>query len=65
MAGNTATVIGLIAGIALGFAGAFGGWAAFMIVLVLGAVGLVTGRVIDGRLDLSVYLGGRRDRDYR
>jgi hypothetical protein len=65
MAGNTATVIGLIAGLALGFAGAFGGWAAFMIVLVLGAVGLVAGRVIDGRLDLSAYLGGRRDRDYR
>jgi hypothetical protein len=65
MAGNTATVIGLIAGLALGFAGAFGGWAAFMIVLVLGATGLVTGRVIDGRLDLTAYLGGRKDRGYR
>jgi hypothetical protein len=65
MARNTATVIGLIAGLALGFAGAFGGWGAFVIVLVLGAVGLVAGLVIDGQLDLSVFLGGRRDRDYR
>lgn len=65
MAGNTATVIGLIAGLALGFAGAFGGWSAFVIVLVLGAIGLVAGRVIDGQLDLAAYLGSRRDRDYR
>lgn len=65
MAGNTATVIGLMAGLALGFAGAFGGWEAFVIVLVLGAVGLVTGLVIDGQLDLTALLGARRDRDYR
>ena len=32
-------VLGLVFGIALGFAGAFGGWSAFVIVLVLGLVG--------------------------
>jgi hypothetical protein len=40
-------------GIALGFAGAFGGWSAFVIVLVLGLVGYVTGRALTGELDLS------------
>jgi hypothetical protein len=65
MGRNTATVIGLIAGLALGFAGAFGGWGAFVIVLVLGTAGLVAGLVIDGQLDLTAVLGGRRDRDYR
>jgi len=63
MTGNTGTVIGLIAGLALGFAGAFGGWGAFVIVLVLGTVGLIAGRVIDGQLDLTSYLGSRRDRE--
>lgn len=62
---HTATLVGLIVGLALGFAGAFGGWGAFVIVLVLAAVGLLAGRVIDGNLDLTPYLGGRRDRDYR
>lgn len=58
-----ATVIGLFVGLALGFAGAFGGFVAFLIVLVLGAVGLGVGRWLDGQLDLSALLGGQgRDR---
>jgi hypothetical protein len=60
---HTATVIGVLAGVALGFAGAFGGWSAFVIVLVLGAVGMLVGRVVDGQLDLTPYLGGRGRRD--
>jgi hypothetical protein len=56
---NAATVVGLIFGLALGFAGAFGGWSAFAIVLVLGVVGLTAGRVVDGHLDLADYLGER------
>ena len=59
----SASVIGLIVGLALGFAGAFGGIGAFLIVLVLGAVGLGVGRWLDGHLDLSSLLGGGRDRD--
>jgi len=62
---HATTLVGLIVGLALGFAGAFGGWSAFVIVLVLAAVGVLVGRVIDGNLDLAPYLGGRRDRDYR
>ena len=53
------TVICLAIGMALGFAGAFGGFGAFVIVLVLGAVGLIAGRVLDGELDITPYVGGR------
>ncbi|MET9069208.1 hypothetical protein ACWDR1_25620 [Streptosporangium sandarakinum] len=46
--------IGLVAGVALGFAAAFGGLGAFLLVLVLGAVGLIIGRLVDGdAVDLS------------
>lgn len=55
-----ATTIGLLVGLALGFAGAFGGFTAFIIVLFLGMVGLLVGRLLDGQLDLSSITG--RDR---
>ncbi|MFD4195399.1 MULTISPECIES: hypothetical protein [Amycolatopsis] len=55
------TVLGLLSGLVLGLAGAFGGLSAFLIVLVLGALGLLAGRVADGKLDLSQLTGrGRR-----
>ncbi|WP_371502916.1 hypothetical protein OG871_37300 [Kitasatospora sp. NBC_00374] len=44
--------VGLLAGMALGFAGYFGGFWAFLLVLVLGVLGLVIGRLLEG--DLSV-----------
>lgn len=56
------TVLGLITGLALGFAGAFGGIVAFVVVAFVGFVGLVVGRVLDGELDLSPYLSGGRGR---
>jgi hypothetical protein len=56
------TALGLLTGLALGFAGAFGGFGAFLIVLVLAALGLVIGRVLDGKLDLSQLTGVGRDR---
>lgn len=56
------TVLGLATGLALGFAAAFGGFVAFLIVAVLGALGLVVGRFLDGRLDLSSLTGRARDR---
>ncbi|MEU1664563.1 hypothetical protein ABZ547_13275 [Streptomyces sparsogenes] len=48
---NTATT-GLAAGMALGFAGYFGGFWAFLLVLVLGAAGLIAGLAVQGDLDL-------------
>jgi hypothetical protein len=52
----------LLAGFLLGFAGAFGGLGAFLIVLVLGVIGLIVGRVLDGQLDINAVLGRGRDR---
>ncbi|HEY9391053.1 MAG TPA: hypothetical protein VIR27_14980 [Mycobacteriales bacterium] len=53
------SLIGVVVGIALGFAGAFGGWGAFLIVGLLTAVGYLVGRVVQGDLDLTPYLSGR------
>jgi uncharacterized membrane protein len=50
--------LGLIVGLAAGLALAFGGFWAFLLVLVFGAVGLVIGRIVDGELDVSRYTGG-------
>ncbi len=52
--------IGLLTGLTLGMAAAFGGFSAFLVVLVLGALGLLAGRYADGKLDLAQLLG--RDR---
>ena len=57
-----ATQTGLLAGLVLGLAGAFGGLGAFLVVLVLGAIGLIVGRALDGQLDLNALLGRGRDR---
>lgn len=56
-----ATQTGLLAGLLLGVAGATGGFLAFVITLVLGIIGLVVGRLLDGELNLS-GLGRGRDR---
>jgi hypothetical protein len=56
-------VVGLAFGTALGFAGAFGGFGTFVIVLLLGLVGLLAGRAVTGDLDLGELInsfGGRR-----
>ncbi len=60
-----ATLLGLIAGLALGFAVAFGGFGAFVVVLLFGAIGLGVGRYLDGQLDLSALTGAGRDRTRR
>jgi hypothetical protein len=53
-------LVGLVFGTALGFAGVFGGFGAFVVVLVLGVVGFLAGRALSGELDLGELLGGRR-----
>ncbi|WP_159046420.1 hypothetical protein [Streptomyces sp. MMG1121] len=50
-----AATTGLAAGMALGFAGYFGGFWAFLLVLVLGAAGLIVGLVAQGDLDLRTW----------
>ncbi|MCG7206163.1 MULTISPECIES: hypothetical protein [Streptomyces] len=58
---NTA-VIGMIAGMALGFAGYFGGFGAFLLVAALGAIGFVVGRFAEGDLELGDFFRARDDR---
>jgi nitrate/nitrite transporter NarK len=41
-------VIGMSVGMVLGIVGAFGGLGAFLLVVVLGAVGLLVGRLMEG-----------------
>ncbi len=55
-------VIGMIAGMALGFAGYFGGFGAFLLVAALGAVGLVVGRFLEGDLEFGDFFRTRDDR---
>ncbi|AKJ14000.1 hypothetical protein ABB07_29335 [Streptomyces incarnatus] len=58
-------VVGMIAGMALGFAGYFGGFGAFLLVAALGAVGFVVGRFAEGDLEPGDFFrirGDRRDR---
>ncbi|MCW7989200.1 hypothetical protein GTW98_08205 [Streptomyces sp. SID8375] len=58
-------VAGLLAGMALGFAGYFGGFGAFILVAALGAIGFVAGRFLDGDLEAGEFFrprGGYRDR---
>lgn len=47
------TQIGLLAGLLLAIAGVVGGFGGFVVALVLGAVGLLAGRWLDGGLDLT------------
>ncbi|MFJ7766905.1 hypothetical protein ACIQ1J_00335 [Streptomyces sp. NPDC097107] len=55
-------VVGLIVGMALGFAGYFGGFGAFLLVAALGAVGFVVGRLLEGDMDLGDLFRSRDDR---
>ncbi|AKN73330.1 hypothetical protein QR97_29420 [Streptomyces sp. PBH53] len=58
-------MIGLIAGMALGFAGYFGGFGAFLLVAALGAVGFVVGRFADGDLEPGDFFRTRDSRRER
>ncbi|MFR9794998.1 hypothetical protein ACL02U_03700 [Streptomyces sp. MS06] len=55
-------VVGLIAGMALGFAGYFGGFGAFLLVAALGAVGFVVGRFLEGDLEIGDFFRSRDER---
>ena len=55
-------VVGMIAGMALGFAGYFGGFGAFLLVAALGAVGYVVGRFLEGDLEIGEFFRTREDR---
>ncbi|MFK0098190.1 MULTISPECIES: hypothetical protein [unclassified Streptomyces] len=58
-------VAGLLAGMALGFAGYFGGFGAFVLVAALGLVGFVAGRFADGDLEPGDFFRSRERGDRR
>ncbi|MFF4228540.1 hypothetical protein [Streptomyces sp. NPDC001820] len=53
------TVAGLLAGMALAFAGYFGGFGAFLLVAALGAVGFMAGRILDGDIEPGDFFRSR------
>ncbi|MFE0425327.1 hypothetical protein [Streptomyces sp. NPDC058953] len=53
------SAVGLVAGMALGFAGYFGGFGAFLLVAALGAVGFVVGRFLEGDLEPGDFFRSR------
>lgn len=58
----SSTATGLIAGLLLGLAYIAEGLDALLIVGLFGVIGVVVGRVLQGELDLTEYIGGRNRR---
>lgn len=58
-------VVGMVAYMALAFAGYFGGFGAFLLVAALGAVGFVVGRLLEGDLELGDFFRSRERGDRR
>lgn len=56
----TRTTLGILIGLALGFALAFGNFGQMLIVALFGVIGFAVAKVLDGDLDLSQF-SGRRD----
>lgn len=47
------STIGLLVGVALGYAAIFGGFGEMLIVALLAALGFAAGKALDGSLDLT------------
>jgi len=47
------STLGLIVGLVLGYAAIFGGFGDMLIVALIGAIGFVAGRALEGDLDLA------------
>ena len=53
----------LFTGLILGVVGVFAGFYAFLLVLVLGAVGLLVGLLLEGKLNLGAVTGRATSRN--
>jgi len=56
----TRSTLGVLVGLALGLAMAFGSFGQMLIVALFALIGFVVAKVLDGDLDLSQYVSGRR-----
>jgi ABC-type sulfate transport system permease component len=56
----TRSTLGILVGLALGLALAFGSFGQMLIVALFALIGFVVAKVLDGDLDLSQYVSGRR-----
>jgi hypothetical protein len=57
----TRTTLGIVIGLALGLALAFGSFGQMLIVALFAVIGFVVAKVLEGDLDLTPYLSRRRD----
>ena len=57
----TRTTLGVVVGLALGLALAFGSFGQMLIVALFAAIGFVVAKVLEGDLDLGPYLSRRRE----
>jgi predicted PurR-regulated permease PerM len=57
----TRTTLGVVIGLALGLALAFGSFGQMLIVALFAVIGFVVAKVLEGDLDLSPYLSRRRN----
>jgi hypothetical protein len=57
----TRTTVGVVIGLALGLALAFGSFGQMLIVALFAVIGFVVAKVLEGDLDLSPYLPRRRE----
>jgi hypothetical protein len=58
----TRITLGIVVGLALGFAVAFGSFGQMLIVALFAIIGYVVAKVLEGDVDLIPYLSGRRRR---
>ena len=57
----TRTYMGILIGLILGLAFVLGSFGDMLIVALFAIIGFVVAKVLDGDLDLSQYLSGRRN----
>jgi predicted PurR-regulated permease PerM len=57
----TRTTAGVVIGLVLGLALAFGSFGQMLIVALFAVIGFVVAKVLEGDLDLSPYLSRRRE----
>ena len=57
----TRTPLGVVIGLALGLALAFGGFGRMLIVALFAVIGFLVAKVLEGDLDLGPYLSRRRE----